>query len=72
MACWLTAPSHYLNQCQIFISEVASHSPESNIASFAQAALLYNDFEIMLLISLPCLLGAKDLTDPRWAHHSGH
>ena len=26
MACWLTAPSHYLNQCWLIISEVQWHS----------------------------------------------
>ena len=30
MACCLTAPSHYLNQCWLIISEVLWHSPESN------------------------------------------
>ena len=30
MACCLTAPSHYLNQCTLLISEVLLHSPESN------------------------------------------
>ena len=30
MACCLTAPSHYLNQCWLIISEVLWHSSESN------------------------------------------
>ena len=30
MACCLTAPSHYLNQCWLMISEVLWHSPDSN------------------------------------------
>ena len=30
MACCLTAPSHYLNQCWLIISEVLLHSQESN------------------------------------------
>ena len=30
MACCLMAPSHYLNQCWLMISEVLSHSPDSN------------------------------------------
>ena len=29
-ACCLTAPSHYLNQCRLIISEVLWHSPEGN------------------------------------------
>ena len=30
LACCLTAPSHYLNQCWLIISEVLWHSPEAN------------------------------------------
>ena len=30
MACCLTAPSHYLNQCWLMISEVLWHSPNTN------------------------------------------
>ena len=30
MACYLMAPSHYLNQCWPIISEILWHSPESN------------------------------------------
>ena len=30
MACCLTAPSHYLNQCWLIISEVRRHSPGRN------------------------------------------
>ena len=30
MACCLMAPSHYLNQCWLMISEVLWHSPDSN------------------------------------------
>ena len=35
MACCLTAPSHYLNQCWFLISEVLWHSLESNFARSA-------------------------------------
>ena len=31
MACCLTAPSHYLNQCWLIISKVPWHSPAGNI-----------------------------------------
>ena len=34
MACCLTAPSHYLNQCWLIISEVKWHSFESNIMRY--------------------------------------
>ena len=30
MACCLVAPSHYLNQCWLLVSDVLCHSPESN------------------------------------------
>ena len=30
MACCLTAPSHYLNQCCLHVEEVMWHSPQSN------------------------------------------
>ena len=32
MACCLMAPSHYLNQCWLMISEMLWHSPDSNIS----------------------------------------
>ena len=36
MACCLTAPSHYLNQCRLIICEVSWHSPEGNFTGSAQ------------------------------------
>ena len=35
MACCLMAPSHYLNQCWLIISEVLRHSPEGNFTGNA-------------------------------------
>ena len=35
MACCLTAPSHYLNQCWLIISKMLRHSPEGNFAGNA-------------------------------------
>ena len=43
MACCLTAPSHYLNQCWPLISEVLWCSPESNFTMSAQATILHNE-----------------------------
>ena len=45
MACCLTAPSHYLNQCWLMISEVLWHSPDNN---FTENTDIYrwNEFEI--------------------------
>ena len=36
MACCLTAPSHYLNQCWLIIREVLWHTSESSFAGIAQ------------------------------------
>ena len=41
---WHPTPSHYLNQCWLFISEVVWHSPGRNFTSSAQGAILYNRF----------------------------
>ena len=45
MACCLMAPSHYLNQCWFFISEVLWCSPESYSMARVQATILSNEFE---------------------------
>ena len=45
MACCLTAPSHYMNQCWFLISEVLWHSPESNLTVSSQDTALYHEFE---------------------------
>ena len=36
MACYLTAPSHYLNQCWLIIRRVLWHSSENSFAGIAQ------------------------------------
>ena len=46
MACCLTAPSHYLNQCWLMISEVLWHSPDSNFTENASNIYCWNEFEI--------------------------
>ena len=45
MACCLTAPSHYLNQCWLIISEVLWHSPEGNFTGNAPDIYNWYDFE---------------------------
>ena len=45
MACCLTAPSHYLNQCWFLFLEVLWHSPESDFTANTQAFILYNEIE---------------------------
>ena len=58
MAWWLTAPSHYPNQCWLLISEVLWHSSESNSTARAQAIILHNELESYILkITFISLLG---------------
>ena len=42
MACCLTAPSHYLNQCWLIISEVQWHPSESNFTRDASVISHWN------------------------------
>ena len=46
MACCLTAPSHYLHQCWLMISEVLWHSPGSNFTESTSDICCWNEFEI--------------------------
>ena len=46
MACCLTAPSHYLNQCWLMISGVLWHSPDSNFTENTQDIYYWNEFGI--------------------------
>ena len=39
MACCLTAPSHYLNQCRLIISEVQWHSYQGNFTKMSQPSI---------------------------------
>ena len=45
MACCLTAPSHYLNQCWFLISAVLWHSLESIFTGNVQATILCSEFD---------------------------
>ena len=45
MACCLTAPSHYLNQHWLIISEVLWHAPERKFTAIDQVDILYNELE---------------------------
>ena len=42
MACCLTVPSHYLNQCWLIISNVLWHSSEGNFIRDTSATIYYN------------------------------
>ena len=45
MACRLTAPSHYLNQCRLRINKDMWHLRESILQASAQATILFDAFE---------------------------
>ena len=45
MACCLTAPSHYLSQCWLIISEAQWQSPDGNFTRDASAINYYNQLE---------------------------
>ena len=45
IACCLTAPSHYLNQCWILNNEILWHSLESNFKTSTEALNLCDEFE---------------------------
>ena len=48
MACCLTAPSHYLNQCRLTISKVQWHPSESNFIRDTSAIRHWNSLEYYL------------------------
>ena len=45
MACCLTTPSYYLNQCWLLTSDLLWHSNESIITMNGQGAITYNEFQ---------------------------
>ena len=61
MSCCLTAPSNYLIQCWFLISEVFWHSHNSNFTKSAKAII--PSWKIILLKSLPRILGTNELID---------
>ena len=74
MACCLTAPGHYLNQCWLPNSEVLWHSAESNFTVIAQQ-LYHMTLKIVLLKLLPHLpinsmAHGKKFSDPTQLHCS--
>ena len=54
MACCLAAPSNYLNQCWLIISEVSWHSPEGNFTGNSPDFHFLYQFENYLLL-LQCI-----------------
>ena len=61
MACCLTAPSHYLNQCWLIISEALWHSPVDHFTGNAQD-ILDTRLKITNLRLQTHLPGANELT----------
>ena len=61
MACCLTAPSYYLNQCWLIITGILWHSLESNIWKSAHERHLALCLEFILIWLLPYLPGANEL-----------
>ena len=64
MACWLTAPSHYLSQCWLIISGFW-HSFDSILTVSAQAIILY-DFENYTFKIPATSPRANELNHPPW------
>ena len=64
MACCLTAPSHYLNQCWLIICGVLHHSPEVSSTGNAYESNHYNAFENYLFkikVTIPRVQWGKHL-----------
>ena len=59
MACCLTAPNHYLNQCWLNVSEVQWHSSEGNFTKDASAT------NLIIEISLKNYLSKISFKSPR-------
>ena len=57
----LTAPSHYLNQWWLLISEVVWHPSEGNFTASTQDAILKNELEKYTLRLLPNPPGSNEL-----------
>ena len=66
MACCLTAPSHYLNQCWLIISKVQWHSSESNLHEMTQPSVTEITLKFTYLNFCSNLSAANEL------NHDGH
>ena len=85
MAWCLMAPSPYLNQWWLLISEVLQYAPQGNFTSSVWATILYNEIKNILLKLLSHLPGVSELifskiltidtmgfSHPVWASLSSH
>ena len=53
MACWLTAPSHYLSQCWHLITEVLWYLPERNFSASAQLVFCITSLKLNITTTSP-------------------
>ena len=72
MACCLTAPRHYLNQCWLIISKVEWHSPKGEFTRDTSAINRYNHLENFNLVSIGRTFPFKHLNVDRLCHHCFH
>ena len=63
MACCLTIPCDYLNQCWLNISEVVWHSFKGNFTGSAEDIYLWYEFENYYLRLQPYRLGTNELNN---------
>ena len=68
MAGCLTAPSHYLNQCWLLISEALWHLPGSNFTASAPTIILYYEFENYTSKITATSLRGQWVKDQCWSH----
>ena len=62
MACCLTAPSHYLNQCWLLISEVLWHSLPSILTAPAQSCYYkFENYTFKIFATSPRVPSIKDM-----------
>ena len=76
MACCLMAPSHYLNQCWVIISEALWHSSAGNFTGNTQVIYPWNEFEnyqfkITATPHRGQWVNSLWLSDTIWRHKSG-
>ena len=68
MACCLTAPSHYLNQCWLIICKVQWHSSEGNFAKDASGTNHWNKLKKITYIKFRSNLpGANESKSNLWS-----
>ena len=66
VVCCLTAPSHYLNQCWLIISEILRHSPENNFTGNTRVSDPRYEFEWYLF-----QITAESLRTNELSHNKG-